>query len=67
MNIESTQLKGKLVMVSKRVEQLSGELAYLQEEVKKRKEERAKVAPKNVEQMKAELAKLTKELEVCIM
>ncbi len=64
MNIESTRLQGQLGVVSKRAGQLSEELGFLQEEVKRRKQERAKITPKNVEQMRADLAKLVKELEV---
>lgn len=64
LNIQSTRLQQQITPLSGRADKLSGELALLQEQVERRREERAKNAPKNVGQMKSELEKLHKELEV---
>ena len=58
------RLQQQIGSASGKVEQLSTELSRLQLDVRKRREERAKNAPKNVEELREELAKLNKDLEV---
>lgn len=66
LNMKSVRLLQQVSSLKGRKTQLSGELATLQEEVKRKREERERNAPKNVEQMKTDLANLKKELDVNI-
>ena len=64
MNIKSTRIQQLIAPLHVKVEKLSGELSTLQEEVKRRREERNRNAPKNVEQLRTDLTQLHEELEV---
>lgn len=66
LNIKSTRIQQQIMSWSGKASVLAEDLASLQAQVKRRREERAKNAPKNVEQMKTELTKLNKELEVIL-
>ena len=66
LNIKSTRVQQQIALLSGKARELEEDLTHLQAQVKRRRNERGKNAPKNVEQMKTELAKLNKDLEVGI-
>lgn len=63
LNIHCTRLGQELASLSQQAGDLTGQWRPLQEEVKRRREERANNAPKNVEHLRTELAKANRELE----
>ena len=67
LNIQSTRLQQQIALLSGKADKLSGELGILQDEVRRRREEREMKAPRNLEQLQGELTKLTKELEVSVV
>ena len=67
MNIASTRLRNQLNPLRQRAQTLSVQFDELQEEVRNKREEKARRGPRDMAQAQTELIRLRRELEVCLM